>query len=348
MDIKIGKKIISKHSPVFVIAEIGVNHNGDIKVAKKMIDVACEAGVDAVKFQTFTAELLVTNKAAQADYQSRNTGVLETQYQMLKRLELSHKDFFILKKYCEKKEVVFLSTPFSEVDADFLDSLKVYAYKISSGDLNNFPFLKHVAKKKSPMLVATGMASMAEVLQAQKIIRAAGNNEVVFLHCTSNYPASPRSLNLRAIKKMQEKLGTLIGYSDHSQGYVADVLAVAMGAKVIEKHFTLDKNMTGPDHRASVDAEELRAMVKAIRDAEDMLAGGAKVCMVEEKSAKLFARKSVVAKKFIAKGEKIDLAHIIMKRPGNGIPPTKLNLVVGKRAKKDILPDSLIKIADLL
>ncbi|MDD4271686.1 MAG: N-acetylneuraminate synthase [Patescibacteria group bacterium] len=342
MAIKIEKKEISDKAPVFIIAEAGVNHNGDINLAKKLIDVAVTSGADAVKFQTFTAELIVTETAEQAAYQSRNIGKTETQYKMLKRLELSEQDHYVLRDYCEEKNIIFLSTPFSEKDADFLETVGVPAYKTSSGEITNLPFLEHIAKKGKPIILASGMSSLEELRAAALVIKKAGNRDLVILHCTSNYPADPKSLNLRAIKTIKNEFGALAGYSDHSEGNLASLLAVALGACVIEKHFTLDKAMAGPDHKASLNPEELKNFVKSIRQAEVMLGSFEKKCSPEEENSKIFGRKSIVAAKDITAGAAITRNDLIMKRPGSGISPAEINSVIGKSAKINILKDKII------
>lgn len=346
--IKIENKFIGKNQPVFIIAEAGVNFNGDLGIAKRLIDEAATAGADAVKFQTFKAELLVTDSAPQADYQAKNIGKTESQSAMLKRLELPRQWHAELMDYCRQKKIIFLSAPFSEDDADFLESINVPAFKIPSGEINNFPYLENLAKKGKPIILATGMSSLEEVKSALKIFDKAGNHNVVVLHCTSNYPASPRSLNLRAIPTLQTETGGLVGYSDHSVGYIADIAAAALGACVIEKHFTLDKNMEGPDHKASLNPKELRAMVKAVREAELMLGSSEKKITSEELSTRNVARKSVISKRKIARGAIISKDDLIIKRPGNGIPPTRLNDVVGKKARINIAVDTLIMEEDLI
>lgn len=350
--ITIGEKFISNDDPVFIIAEVGVNHNGDIEIAKQLIDVAHEAGVDAVKFQTFTAELLVTPTADQADYQQRNIGKEETQYNMLKRLELPRKWYPLLQRYCDGKGIIFISSPFSEEDADFLESINVPAYKIPSGEVTNPLYIKHIAKKGKPIIISTGMANLKEVEDAVMWIHDEGNSEVVVLHSTSNYPPSLESLNLRAIATMKRDLGSvnmLIGYSDNgSVGATADIAAVALGACVIEKHITLDKNMEGPDHRASMEPEELKNMVQALRDTQVMLGDGIKICTQEEEPIKEAARKSIVTKIDIPKGAVIGASDVCMKRPGTGMAPTELHNVVGKRAKDGIPVDVVISLDMLI
>ncbi len=350
--IVIGGKTIGHGEPVFIIAEAGVNNNGDLELAKKLVDVAVEAGADAVKFQTFTAELLVTGTAEQAEYQTRNIGKTESQFDMLKRLELKSEYHQILIDYCKQKGIIFLSTPFAEANADFLETLNIAAYKIPSGEINNIPYLRHIAKKGKPMIVSTGMADLPETICAVKEIKAMGNHDIIVLHSTSNYPPSFGSLNLNVITTLRKELepyDVTVGYSDNgSTGIVADIVATALGSTVIEKHYTLDKNMEGPDHKASLDPAELKAMVAAIRDAEVMLGSFEKQCTPEEISIKTIARKSIISKNSIAAGSEIKLEDLIMKRPGYGIPPTEIDSVVGKKAVHDIPADTLIKTEDLV
>lgn len=341
-NIKIGDKIIGENQPVFIIAEAGVNHNGDVKLAKKLIDTAVDCGADAVKFQTFTAELVVTRTAVQAAYQSRNMGKTESQYEMIKQLELNEKDFQVLRDYCSKKKIMFLSTPFSEPDADFLEKLNVPAFKTSSGDIDNLPFLKHLAQKGQPLIVSSGTASLEEIRTAVALIKKAGNQDLVILHCTSNYPAAPESLNLRAIRTIQNEFGLLTGYSDHSESCLVSALAVALGASVIEKHFTLDKNLPGPDHKASLNPVELKDFVKTIRQAEIMLGSFEKKCYSEEISSKKLGRRSIVAKRPIPAGTVIALGDLIMKRPASGLPSAEIEKVIGKIAKQNIKNDTII------
>jgi len=335
--------LAGKAGSVFVIAEAGVNHNGDIELAKKMIDAAAEAGVDAVKFQTFKTDLLVSPDVRQCDYQKRNTGMEESQYNMLRRLELPREGHHTLKDYCESKGLMFISSPFTEDDVDFLDELGILVYKIPSGELNNLPFLRRVAKKGRPMIVSTGMATLSEVKKAKQVMNDAGNDDIIFLHCTSNYPAAPESLNLRVLNTMRQELGAPIGYSDHSEGYVASIMAVALGACVIERHFTLDKNMEGPDHRASLEPSELAEMLRLVRIAEVMLGRGEKKCTDEEEAVRKLVRKSIFAKQDIPRGWVIRKEYLEAKRPGDGIPPSEFNNIVGKVAKNDIMANALIK-----
>lgn len=333
---------------VFIIAEAGVNHNGDIQLAKKLIDVASDAGADAVKFQTFKAELLVTDTAPQAAYQTRNIGKEESQFEMLKRLELPREWHAPLQAYAKEKGILFLSTPFHEDDADFLDSINIPMFKIPSGEITNTPYVRHIAAKQKKMIVSTGMATLAEVKGVVQTILAQGNDQIVVLHSTSNYPPSLSSLNLTAITTLERELSEWkipIGYSDNgSPGYVADVIAVALGACVVEKHFTLDKNLPGPDHRASLDPVELKAMVQAIRDTEIMLGSGEKVPALEEKAIATVARKSIVAAQDIKGGELLSEKNLTTKRPGMGISPTQWDRVVGQIAKRDFQKDDFIEV----
>lgn len=340
--IKIGSKFIGENQPVFIIAEAGVNHNGDFNMALKMVDVALEAGVDAVKFQTFIPELVVTEQGEQAHYQAKNTGKKESMMDMIKPLALTRENFLALKKYCAKKNIMFLSTPFSEPDADFLETLNVPVYKVSSGDITNTPLLERIAKKAKPIILSTGMSSLAEVRTAVKAIFKTGNHDLILLHCTSNYPANPVSLNLRAITTLAEEFGLVVGYSDHSAGNLASSLAVALGASVIEKHFTLDKNLPGPDHKASLDPKELKNFVKAIRQAEIMLGSPEKKCLAIEKDCQSCGRRSIVAATDIPAGKVITKKDLVMKRPGTGITPTQINKVIGQVTKNKIKNDTII------
>lgn len=345
--IKIGSRIISQNHKVFIIAEAGVNHNGRLDVALRLIDEASKAGADAIKFQTFTPELLVSKTARQAEYQTRNTKKKETQLAMLRNLNLSRKYYPLIQNRCIEKGLIFLSTPYSEADADFLEKLSVPAYKISSGDITNLPFLEHVAKKGKPVIISTGAADFIEVKQALQVIRQTRNKQIVVLHSTSNYPPSSASLNLRIITTFWRQLkryGVLVGYSDNgSKGMNADVIATALGACIIEKHFTLDKNMAGPDHKASLSTLELKRLVEAIRETEIMLGSYKKKCTPEEKSSRILGRRSIFSRHLIHKGSILTKEDLIMKRPGIGISPKWLNKVIGKKIRVDIPADVIIK-----
>ncbi|MBU2578326.1 N-acetylneuraminate synthase [Patescibacteria group bacterium] len=326
---------------VFIIAEAGVNHSGNIKTAQKLIDAAVEAGADAIKFQTFTAEDLVIKSAKTAEYQKRNTDGCRYQLSMLKKLELSPEDFIRLKKYCDRKNILFLSTPHTERAFNFLDPL-VPVHKISSGDLINIPFLKMVAKTYKPILLSTGMATLAEVKSAVDTIIAAGNKKIVILHCTSNYPCPPEEVNLKAMETLRKVFGLSVGYSDHTIGIYVPVMAVAMGATVIEKHFTLDKKLKGPDHKASLDPKEFKEMVRIIRCAEKAFGTGIKKPTIGEKKIKNIVRKSIVANINIPKGTIITRDMLTFKRPGYGLAPSLISNVIGKRTKRLIKKDSFV------
>jgi N-acetylneuraminate synthase/N,N'-diacetyllegionaminate synthase len=341
--IKIEHKHIGHGHPVFVIAEAGVNHNGDFGLAKKLIDAAALAGADAIKFQTFTPELLVTHTAPQAEYQIKNTGKIESQFEMLKRLELPHSWHSELQSYSRQKGLIFLSTPFSEYDADFLDSIDVPAFKIPSGEITNIPYLAHIAQKGKLMIVSSGMATMEEVKEAVAAIRNEGNEQIVVLHSTSNYPPSLESLNLKAIQTLQKELQIPIGYSDNgSPGIIAAGIAVGLGACIFEKHFTLDKNLPGPDHKASLDPTELAQLVQCIRDTGVMLGSGEKNPTPEEAPIAEVARKSVVAARNIKAGSVITREDLTTRRPGTGYPPKYIYLLVGKVTQRDVWQGVLI------
>lgn len=325
----------------FIIAEAGVNHNGNIDIAKKLIDKAIEAGVDAIKFQSFKAENLVTKNAPKAEYQKETTGS-GTQFEMLKKLELSYENHIVLKKYCEEEGIMFISTPFDFESADLLEKLNIPLYKISSGDLTNIPLLKYIAKFNKPMIVSTGMANLGEVEIAVNAIKECDNDKITLLHCTSNYPTACEDVNLNAMITLKNAFKLPVGYSDHTIGIEIPIGAVAMGAKVIEKHFTLDKNMEGPDHRASLDPKELKEMVKSIRNIEKAFGDGIKICNKNEENTKAIARKSIVAAKDIEIGEEISYENINFKRPENALSPIYTKKIIGKKAITFIEKDETI------
>tara|TARA_Y100000310_G_C20696501_1_gene826095 strand:+ start:241 stop:1287 length:1047 start_codon:yes stop_codon:yes gene_type:complete len=341
MKIYIQHRLIGEGKPCFIIAEAGVNHNGSFGLAKKLVDAAKEAGVDAVKFQTFKAEKIVTPDAQQAKYQAKNIGKEESQYAMLKRLELTFTDFRKLKEYCDQKGIIFLSTPHSsKEDVDLVAELCL-AIKVGSGDLTNLPILKYIAGKKLPIILSTGMATLEEVREAVDVILPI-NKELILLHCTTNYPTPLDEVNLKAIQTIMKEFNLPTGYSDHTEGIEVSTAAVALGASVIEKHFTLDRNLPGPDHKASLEPSELREMVAKIRNVEKALGSGIKKPFPSELETAKVARKSIVAKINILKGAKITKDMMSIKRPGTGIKPKYLDKVFGKRVKKDIKKDSLI------
>jgi N,N'-diacetyllegionaminate synthase len=342
MMIRIGNKTIGEQRPCFVIAEAGVNHNGDIALAKQLVDTAKNAGADAVKFQTFKAEGVVTTDATIASYARKNLGRSLTQQEMIKPLELTYDEFTALKIYCDRKKILFLSTPHSFDAIDFLDSL-VPAYKFGSGDLTNTPALRYAAKKHKPMLLGTGMATLAEVRTAIRTIRTTGNHQIIALHCTTNYPCPLNEVNLRAMLTMRHTLNCLVGYSDHTMGITVPVMAATLGAVVVEKHFSLDKTLPGPYHKASLEPAELSQMITAIRDVETVLGNYAKKPTASEKNIMKLVRKSIVAAQDIPKGSLLRRNLMDIKRPGTGLPPAKLESFLGRKTKRDIKKDDLLK-----
>jgi len=328
---------------VFIIAEAGVNHNGDIKLAKKLIDVAVDAGVDAVKFQTWKTELLVTKEANQAEYQTENTGKSESQFDMLKRLELSYDEFRELKSYCDKKNIIFLSTPDEFESADFLSELQEI-FKIGSGELTNLPYLRHIGKLGKKVILSTGMADIGEIEDALDVLVNAGTpkKNITLLHANTMYPTPMEDVNLRAMVTIGNTFDIAFGYSDHTLGIEVPIASVALGATCIEKHFTLDKTMEGPDHKASLEPNELKEMVTAIRNIEIALGSSVKKPTQSEKPNIEVVRKSIVAKKAIIKGERLTKENLTVKRPNNGISPMRWDEIVGSTASRDYEEDELI------
>lgn len=338
-----GQKI-GAGSPAFIIAEAGVNHNGDLRMAHELVDVAAKAGADAVKFQTFIAEKSITAAAIKADYQRITTGNEESQLEMARKLELSFDDFRELKLYCDERGIVFLSTPFDLESVDFLHSLGVPALKVSSGDLTNHPLLRRVASKGVPVILSTGMADLDEVEEATEVVRAEGNDRIVLLQCVTNYPADPADVNLRAMRTMAQAFNVPVGYSDHTLGIEVAIGAAALGACVIEKHFTLDRNLAGPDHRASLEPRELESLVHGIRKVEAALGAGVKTPAASEASNAAVARRSLVAACDIQAGTVITRESISCKRPGTGLPPKMLERIVGKTALVDLRAGTLLEL----
>lgn len=333
-ELTIGSRPVGSGQPCFVIAEAGVNHNGSLELAKKLVDAAVEAGADAVKFQTFKAERLAGRDAPKADYQLRTTDPGESQFDMLKKLELPDDAYPELFRYCADRRILFLSTPFDEEAADFLDALGVAAFKVPSGEVTNLPFLEHVAKKGKPVILSTGMCYLGEVEAAVRALEEAGASELAILHCTSNYPADPSSVNLRAMLTMGEAFGRPIGYSDHTEGIEVSLAAVALGAAIIEKHFTTDRNLPGPDQKASLEPLELKAMIAGIRVVEAALGSARKAPSAAELSTAAVARKSLFAAREIPAGTKLDRTMVIARRPGTGVSPALLSTMMGKRARR--------------
>ncbi len=328
---------------IFIIAEAGVNHNGSIELAKRLIDAAADAGADAVKFQTFVAEEVVSIDAPKAEYQKETTDASESQYDMIKKLELSKKDHQELIEYAKYKDIIFISTPFDERSVDLLVELEVPLIKISSGEITNHPFLKYAAKKGLPIVLSTGMSTLEEVGEAVSVIKEAGCKDLTLLHCTSNYPALVEDCNLRAMKTLTDVFDVAVGYSDHTPGIVIPVAAAAMDACVIEKHFTLDKNLPGPDHKASLEPTELKEMVRSVRIVEKALGSSIKAPVESELEVRDVVRRSIVAKVEIPKGTIITDDLLAFKRPGIGIAPKDTALLIGRTASQNIHKDGIIK-----
>ena len=340
--VEIAGRLIGPGQPCFIIAEAGVNHNGEVKLAKQLVDAAVEAKADAVKFQTFKAERLATASAPKARYQWQTTRREESQLEMLRRLELSPDAHRELADYCRRRGILFLSTPFDPESVELLAALGVAAFKVSSGDLTNLPLLMHVAGKGKPMIVSTGMSTLSEVEAAIHAIRQASECGVVLLHCVSSYPAPAASVNLLAMHTMASAFHLPVGYSDHTMGIEVALAAVALGACVIEKHLTLDRRLSGPDHAASIEPAELVALVRGIRLIESALGDGRKVPAPEERDVAAVARKSLVAARHIPSGSTLTEEVIAVKRPGTGLPPAMLRQVVGRRARHDIPADTIL------
>lgn len=317
----------------FIIAEAGVNHNGSPELARQLIDAAADAGADAVKFQTFKAERLVTAQAPKADYQKRTSGSEESQLAMLQRLELSDPAHAELQRYAQARGLLFLSTPFDEISADFLDQLGLPLFKIPSGEITNLPFLRHLAAKGKTVILSTGMSTLAEVETA---LAALAGCEVTLLHCVSNYPAQPADVNLRAMLTMRSAFGVAVGYSDHTLGSEISIAAAALGAEVIEKHLTLDRTLPGPDHAASLEPLEFRAMVAAIRNVQAALGDGQKIPAASEAAMAAVARKSVIVVTDLAAGAVLDAAALAIRRPGTGLAPALLPQAIGRRTRHAI------------
>ncbi|MDY0129035.1 MAG: N-acetylneuraminate synthase [Methanosarcina vacuolata] len=343
--IKISNKLIGEDEPCFIIAEAGVNHNGDINLAKKLIDIASNAGADAVKFQTFKAEKLVLQDTDKAEYQMKSTGSEESQYHMLKKLELTESDFEELKTYAEKKNIIFLSTPFDNESVDFLDNIGVPLFKIASGEITNLPLLQHIAKKNKPVILSTGMATLGEIEEALYTLLNEGLRDIIILHCITSYPAKAEEANLNVIKTLRSCFKLPVGLSDHTLGINISLAARVLGACVIEKHFTLDNKLPGPDHGASLDPEELRALVNGIREIESAMGNGIKKPTKEEENIKKFVRKKLVACVDIPGDAIIEEGMIMLKRVGTeeGIDPKYLYDVLGKKTLQKIKKNTLIK-----
>ena len=328
-----------------IIAEAGVNHNGNIQTAKELIKIAAEAGADIVKFQTFKAEGLVTKKAEKARYQKAMNTTEETQFDMIKNLELNEADHLALMKFAEKENIQFLSTPFDIESIQLLDKLGVSIYKIPSGEINNLPYLRNISKRGKPVIISTGMSTMDEVRLAIDILieNTLSKDDITVLHCNTEYPTPMNDVNLNAMVSMGNQLDVKVGYSDHTLGIEVAIAAVALGATVIEKHFTLDRSFPGPDHSASLEPNELKTMVKSIRNTESALGDGIKRPSESEKKNISIVRKSIIAKKDIKKGELFSENNLSTKRPGTGISPMLWDDLIGRIAEKSFKKDDLIK-----
>jgi N-acetylneuraminate synthase len=344
----IGERVVGPGHPCFIIAEAGVNHNGSLEMARQLVAVATEAGADAVKFQTFKAEKVVAPDAPKAEYQMRNTSTAESQFEMISRLELSPEMHHDLRAYCADQGILFMSSPFDEESADLLADLDVAVFKIPSGEITNLPFLDHVANKGKPMIVSTGMSTLAEVSTAVATIHRANNTNVVLLHCVSNYPADPADINLKAMATLAMAFQVPVGYSDHTNGVEVALAAVALGACVIEKHFTLDRNLPGPDHLASLEPVELESMVRGIRTVETSLGHGRKEPAASEADTAAVARKSLVTAQDIPAGQRLTEEHIAVKRPGTGLSPAMISHVLGRTTRVAVSAGTLITLEMLV
>lgn len=336
---------MSNHT--LIIAEAGVNHNGSLDIAKQLIDAAVDAGVDIIKFQTFKADKLVSKDAKKAEYQKKNIGDGDdSQYQMLKKLELSDADHQELVAYCHQKGIRFWSTAFDLESIDFLHSLGLGLWKIPSGEITNYPFIKKIALLHEPVIMSTGMCDEEDIRNAMEVLLKNGltKEQITILHCNTQYPTPMKDVNLKAMLTIKQDFGTVVGYSDHTQGIEVPIAAVALGAQVIEKHFTLDRNMVGPDHKASLEPQELKVMVQAIRNIEQALGTGIKQVSDSERANIAVARKSIVASTFIKKGETLSDDNLAVKRPGTGITPMRWEEFVGTKAIKDYQPDEQIQL----
>lgn len=329
---------------VIVIAEAGVNHNGSFEIAKMMVDAANEAGVDYVKFQTFNPNKLVSKYAEKAEYQKETTGSDETQLQMLQKLTLTEDNFLSLRDYCKEVGIGFISTPFDLDSIAFLETFDMDFWKVPSGEITNLPYLEAIAKTKRKVVMSTGMCDMAEIQDAIEVLEKNGTSEIALLHCNTQYPTPYEHVNLGAMNTIKDTLHKEIGYSDHTQGIEVPIAAVAMGAMVIEKHFTLNKNMKGPDHKASLNPVELKQMVTAIRNIEQAIGNGLKKPSSSELANKAIARKSIVASRNIKQGELLSEENLTTKRPGTGISPMKWYEVIGKVALRDFAEDEIIEL----
>jgi len=339
----IGGRLVGHGHPCFIIAEAGVNHNGSLELARQLVDAAVGAKADAVKFQTFKAERVLTESAPKAEYQKQTTGDSESQLEMVRRLELSPESHRELMRYCQDKDILFMSSPFDELSADLLDEIDVAVFKVPSGEITNLSFVSHIARKQKPMFISTGMSYLSEVEMAVRAVEEENNHDYVLLQCTSNYPADPADANLTAMGTMARAFGALIGYSDHTPGIEIPLAAVALGACVIEKHLTTDRTLPGPDHPASLEPDEFAAMVQAIRIVESSIGHGRKEPAASEANTASVARKSVVAAQDIRAGTVLTEKHMAIKRPGSGLPPTMAEHLLGLTVSVDVEAGCLLR-----
>ena len=340
--VDIAGRSVGTGQPCFVIAEAGVNHNGDLNMALELVRAAARGKADAIKFQTFSAERLATHSAPKAAYQARRSGAAETQQDMLKRLELGADDHRVLIRECDREGILFLSSAFDEQSADMLEDLGMAAFKVPSGEITNLPYLRHLARKGRGLIVSTGMSTLDDVRAAMSAIKDTADVPVVLLHCVSLYPAPPADANLRAMETMRREFDVPVGFSDHTEGVSVALAAVALGAEALEKHLTLDRNLPGPDHAASLEPNELKNMIEGVRAVESALGDGVKRPVPEEAETAAVARKSVVAAVDIPSGAEIKRDMLTVMRPGTGLPPTRLDWVVGRRARAAIPVGSVI------
>lgn len=345
-DFTISDRAVGPGHPCFVIAEIGVNHNGDEALAKRLVDAARDAGADAVKFQTFRADRLVVRATPTAAYQAANTGEAD-QYALLKPLELDEGDHRRLLDYCRERDIVFLSSPFDLDSIDMLDRLGVPAFKVPSPDCVSVSYLAHMGAKGRPVILSTGMCDIGEVCLGVETLRAAGSGAIALLHCTSCYPAPVDELNLAVIPAMATSLGLPVGYSDHSDGIAISIAAVALGASIIEKHLTLDRNLPGPDHKASLEPDGFAAMVEGIRRVERAIGGPVKACQPSEASSRELGRRSIATARALPAGHRIGPDDLVLLRPGTGIMPRLESTVIGRTLARDVTADCLLSWADL-
>lgn len=332
-----------------IIAEAGVNHNGSLEIARQLVDKAVEAGVDIIKFQTFKSEKLVSKSARQAEYQKKNIGTKsdDSQLSMLKKLELSEQDHVELMAYCKQKGIKFFSTAFDMDSIDYLHSLNMGLWKIPSGEITNYPYIKKIAQYGDPVILSTGMCEMDDISAAVSVLLKYGvkREQITILHCNTEYPTPFEDVNLKAMDALRKEFGVEVGYSDHTKGIEVPIAAVALGASVIEKHFTLDRNMEGPDHKASLEPDELKAMVSAIRNIEKAVGGdGTKHVSESERKNITIARKSIIAARDIKKGELLTEENLTVKRPGTGISPMRWEEVIGTKAIRNFAEEDLIEI----